>query len=104
MFSEEGVNLDEAVELAKKALEYEPENGAYIDSLGWAYFKKGMLDDALVEIEHAAKAMPDDATIADHLGDIYSAKGLADKARAAWKRSLELDPKQEKVTEKLKGL
>jgi tetratricopeptide (TPR) repeat protein len=104
MFSEEGLNLDEAVELAKKALEYEPENGAYLDSLGWAYFKKGSFDEALVEVERAAVVMPDDATIAEHLGDIYSAKGLIDKARAAWKRSLELDPKQEKVREKLKGL
>jgi tetratricopeptide (TPR) repeat protein len=104
MFSEEGVRLDEAVALAKKALEYEPENGAYLDSLGWAYFKKGMLSEALIEIERAVKAMPDDPTIVDHLGDIYSAKGLPDKARAAWQRSLELDPKQEKVKEKLKGL
>ena len=103
MFSEEGVRLDEAVALAKKALEYEPENGAYLDSLGWAYFKKEMLSEALIEIERAVKAMPDDPTIADHLGDIYSAKGLSDKARAAWQRSLELDPKQEKVREKLRN-
>jgi Tfp pilus assembly protein PilF len=101
MFAEEGVNLDEAAALVRKAVEREPENGAYIDSLGWVYFKKGMFDEALVEIERAAQFEPDDPTIADHLGDIYAAKGLPEKARAAWKRSLELDPGQEKIREKL---
>ncbi len=41
MFAEKGVRLDEAERLIQKALELEPENGYYIDSLGWAYYQQG---------------------------------------------------------------
>ena len=103
MFAESGKNLDEALELAAKAVELQPDNGAFIDSLGWAYFKKGMTAEALVELEKAVKSEPDDPTIRDHLGDVYFKKGLRDKAREEWKRSLEYDPQQKKIEEKLKG-
>ncbi|MCM8791195.1 MAG: tetratricopeptide repeat protein [Candidatus Omnitrophica bacterium] len=102
MFAESGENLDEAVDLVKKALEKDPDNGAYLDSLGWAYFKKGMLDEALRELERAINSEPDDPTITDHLGDVYMKKGLQEKARQMWERSLKLDPKQEKVQQKLR--
>lgn len=101
MFAEEGINLDEAISLIRKALEFDSENGAYIDSLGWAYFKKGLIDKALVELERAVQFVEDDAVIHEHLGDVYYRKGQIDKAGEAWKRSLELDPKQENVKEKL---
>lgn len=67
MYAEEGSNLDEAVALIKKAIELEPDNGAYIDSLGWAYFQKGKFSEALIELEKAVKLEPDDATIKEHL-------------------------------------
>jgi tetratricopeptide (TPR) repeat protein len=67
MFAEDGVNLDEAVGLAKKALESDPDNGAYLDSLGWIYFKKGMYNEALAELEKAVKSDPGDPTIKGHL-------------------------------------
>jgi tetratricopeptide (TPR) repeat protein len=73
MFAEDGVNLDEAVQLIKKALEFEPDNGAYIDSLGWAYFKKGELAPALRELEKAARSEPDDPEVADHLKKVKEA-------------------------------
>ena len=103
MWAEDGENLDEAIELIKKALEIEPDNGAYIDSLGWAFYKKGMVDEALVQIEKAANLLKDDPVVRDHLGDIYSKKGLIEKALKEWERSLEIDPKQEKVREKIKS-
>jgi len=53
MFADEGVKLEEAVTLIRKAVEMEPENGAFIDSLGWAYFKLGRLDEALAELLRA---------------------------------------------------
>ena len=104
MFAEEGKNLDEAVELIQKAVALDPENGAYIDSLGWAYFKQGRVDEALAELERAVVLEPDDAVVRDHLGDVYFEKGLRDKAAAAWRESLKLDPKQETVRQKLKDV
>jgi len=102
IFAEDSVNLDEAVLLIKKALESDPENGAYIDSLGWAYFRKGMLDEALRCLEKAVSLEPDDPVIRDHIGDVYRKKGMIDQAAESWKKSLEIDPQQEQVREKLK--
>ena len=104
MFAEKGENLDESISLIKRALEIDPENGAYVDSLGWAYFKKGLIDKALEEIERAAGLIENDPVIRDHLGDIYYKKGWKDKAEAEWQKSLAIDPAQELIKEKLKSL
>ena len=61
-----GVNLDEAVALIQKAIELDPDNGAYIDSLGWAYYKKGMTSEAFKELEKAIKLEPKDPDIKGH--------------------------------------
>jgi tetratricopeptide (TPR) repeat protein len=69
MYAQRGEHLDEAISLIKKALEFEPENGAYMDSLGWAYFKKGMLKEALFNLEKAQEVMPD-PQIEGHLKEV----------------------------------
>jgi len=104
IFAEDGENLDEAIELINKAIALEPENPAYIDSLGWAYFKKEMTEKAVKELEKAARISERDPVIRAHLGDAYFKKGLFDKAMAQWKKALELDPKQDGVRKKLKIL
>ncbi|MBM3236723.1 tetratricopeptide repeat protein [Candidatus Poribacteria bacterium] len=101
-FVDHGINLQEALQLIQKALDAEPENGAYIDSLGWAYFKLGRVDDALVELEKATKHLPDSAEIRDHLGDVYLKKGFTEKAIDQWKKALELEPNNEKLQMKLR--
>lgn len=103
VYAEEGKNLSEAEALIKRALAHEPNNGAYIDSLGWVYFKMSDVDKAIEHLEKASRALSD-SVIYDHLGDAYFKKGLTDKAKSAWERSLELDPKQEKVREKLEKI
>jgi tetratricopeptide (TPR) repeat protein len=99
-YADKGINLDEAISLIEKALEIEPEVGAYIDSLGWAYYKKGMIDKA-IELLEKAVGYEDDPIIRDHLGDAYYKKGWTDKAAEQWEKSLKKDPGQEKVREKL---
>ncbi|HIE30612.1 TPA: tetratricopeptide repeat protein [Candidatus Poribacteria bacterium] len=101
-FADRGINLPEAVQLIQQALDAEPENGAYIDSLGWAYFKLGRTDDALVELEKAVKYFPNSAEVRDHLGDVYLKKGLTEKAIDQWKKALELEPDNEKLQAKLR--
>ena len=71
MFAEEGRNLDEALKLVEKALEIAPDNGAYIDSLGWAYFKLKEYEQAEFYLKKAVQKLPDDPVINDHLGDLY---------------------------------
>ncbi|MCK4519401.1 MAG: tetratricopeptide repeat protein, partial [Candidatus Omnitrophica bacterium] len=103
MYAEDGINLDEAVEMLKTAVEIEPDNGAYIDSLGWAYFKKGDINKAL-ELVLKASLLLEDPVIYDHLGDIYYKQGLKDKAKEQWQKSLSIDPDEEKVKEKIERL
>ena len=71
----EGQNLDEAVQLIAKALEIEPENGYFIDSLGWAYYQQGRYPEALRELQRAVERAKDDPVIFDHLGDAYAKNG-----------------------------
>lgn len=102
MFAEEGVHLDESVALIKKALELEPDNGAFVDSLGWAYYKLGRLDEALLELQRAVTLVKkEDPTIREHLGDVYFDKGMIQQAVEQWQRSLELDDTNVKLKNKL---
>ena len=101
-FAENGTNLDEAIDLIKKALKKSPRQAGYIDSLGWAYFKQGKLDEALEQLETAIRLMPQSAEIQDHLGDAYMKKGLKNKAIAAWRRAVQLEPNNTAIREKLK--
>lgn len=100
LYAEDGRQLQEAEELIKKAILVEPDNGAYIDSLGWVYFKRNELDQAIEHLEKASFLLPD-PLIYEHLGDAYFKKGAQDKAKASWQRSLELNPAQDKLKEKL---
>jgi tetratricopeptide (TPR) repeat protein len=107
MYADRGINLDESIELVRRALMVEPENGYYIDSLGWAYFKKGLLEEAMQELKRAVGTVPDDPVIVEHLGDIYFDLKMFREAQEAWERSLLLQPENEPVDGKLskvKGL
>ena len=101
-FAEHGTNLDEAVRLIQKALKKSPANGAYLDSLGWAYFKQGKLNDALKQLEKAVIYMPDSVEVQDHLGEVYLKKGLKKEAVAAWQKAIQLSPGNAAILEKLK--
>jgi tetratricopeptide (TPR) repeat protein len=101
MWAEQGINLDEAIVEVKKAMDIEPNNGAYVDSLGWAYYKKGWLNKALQQLELATSLLPKDPIILDHLGDIYFDLKRLDEAAQAWEKSLMIDPKNESVRKKL---
>jgi tetratricopeptide (TPR) repeat protein len=86
--------------MIKKALVLDPDNGAYVDSLGWLYFKKGKFPEALTELNRAV-ALIDDPVIFDHLGDVYLKLNLPQKARQSFESSLKLDPNQDSVKIKL---
>ncbi|MFH1338984.1 MAG: tetratricopeptide repeat protein [Candidatus Omnitrophota bacterium] len=101
LYAEESINLEEAEQLIKKALEYESNNGAYIDSLGWVYFNQGRYQEAVRELERAVQFFPD-SLIYEHLGDAYLKQGNSAKARESWQKSLELGSKEnQRVKEKL---
>ncbi|MCZ6875241.1 MAG: tetratricopeptide repeat protein, partial [bacterium] len=99
-----GVHLDESIGAIQRALEIEPENGYFLDSLGWAYYKNGWYEKALLELKSAVAAVPDDPVIQEHLGDVYMRLRRLRKARQAWEKSLSLKPRNIAVEEKLRKI
>ncbi len=87
-----GEKVKQGLDLIKKAVEAQPQEGAYVDSLGWAYYRLGDYANAVQMLERAASLEAGDAEINDHLGDAYWRVGRRDEARFQWKAVLTLDP------------
>jgi tetratricopeptide (TPR) repeat protein len=89
MNADRGVRLDESLNFIKQALTFEPNNGAYLDSLGWAYFKLGKYDLAEQNLTKAESHMGTDPTVQEHLGDLYQKTGRLKLAAAHWDRAVQ---------------
>ena len=96
-YADRGIKIDQALSLTRRAVAIKPENGYYVDSLGWAFYKSGLLAEALSEIKRAVTLVGDDPVIFEHLGEIYVKQQNLSDAREAWLHSLELDPSNEKL-------
>jgi tetratricopeptide (TPR) repeat protein len=101
MWAEQGVRLDEALAYVRTALEMQPDQAAYIDTLGWIYYRQGRYRAALAELKRAQRMLPQDAVVADHVGDVYQALDDRENALRYWKISLALDATNEKVARKV---
>src|SRR5690606_24131467 len=87
---ERGERFDEALSLIQKAVESDPTNPSYLDSLGWAYFKLGRLNEAEEYLKRAIGFDPTSPTINEHLGDVMEKLGKIELARDHWQRAAEL--------------
>ncbi len=92
MWAEGGVNLDRAAEMLNRAVKQEPRNGAYVDSLGWVYFRQGKLDLAEKYLTDATHLLPRDATVHEHLGDVLAKRGDVHRALDLYRAALTLEP------------
>jgi tetratricopeptide (TPR) repeat protein len=88
MLAERGERLSESVDLIKRALQTEPDNGSYLDSLGWAYYKDGKFDLAVEPLKRAADQLLTNSVVQDHYGDVLFRLGRVDEAIEAWSRAL----------------
>lgn len=88
-------NLDEALEMIRRAVAAEPESGYFVDSLAWALFRMGRYDEALPHMERAVELLPGDPILNDHLGDVYWSVGRYREARFQWRRALSFGPHDE---------
>jgi tetratricopeptide (TPR) repeat protein len=88
MLAERGERLNESVDLLKKALALEPDNGSYLDSLGWAYYKADKLPLALDNLQRAADQLKNNSVIQDHYGDVLFKLSRYDEAIAAWQKAI----------------
>ena len=88
MLADRGVRLQESVGLLERAIEIDPDNGAYLDSLGWAYYKLDRLELAETHLRQASEQMVWNSVIQDHLGDLLFRLGRYDEAIEAWETAL----------------
>ncbi len=103
MWADRGVQLDRAREMLEKAVAREPRNAAYLDSLGWAYFRLGRIEAAEKNLREAARREPTDPTILEHLGDLEMKQGEIEAAIRNWEKALELKSEEpDRVQEKLR--
>ena len=94
MWADRGIRLHEALAYIRKATEMDPYNGAYLDSLGWVYFKLHRLDEAEVNLKRAAR-LTEDPTIFDHLGDLYLELGQLETALQYYERGVRVATDEE---------
>lgn len=102
MWAESGKNLERAHEMLLRAVSQEPNNGAYVDSLGWVYYRMGNLELAEKYLTDAASLLPRDATVHEHLGDVLAQRGDMQRALQSYRTALSLDP-EGKETEKIRS-
>jgi len=89
MNADRGVQLEDSLVQIKLAVSLDPTNGAYLDSLGWVYFKLGKYDLAEENLNKASLRMGSDPTVQDHLGDLFQKTGRLKLAAAHWERAVE---------------
>ncbi len=103
---EKKINLTEALDMVKKAVELRPNDGYITDSLGWAYYQLGDYEQALVHCERAVELLPADPIIAEHLGDVYWRVGRTLEAKFQWQHAKDNKPEPEdlkRIEDKLKN-
>jgi Flp pilus assembly protein TadD len=98
------MNLEESVRLIERALQLDPDNGAYLDSLGWAYYRLGRLQEARAQLERAKQLTGDDPEVLEHLGDVYKDLSLLDLAREHYLKALRADTTSARLRGKLDAL
>lgn len=89
MLADNNLHLEESLAMIKKAVATDPQNGAYLDSLGWVYFKLGKYEEAEDNLRKAVDRSPNDPTVQDHLAELYSRTNRLKLAATHWERALE---------------
>lgn len=101
MWAERGEKLEMCLTLIQKALAAEPDNAAFLDTLGWVYYMQGCYQEALDQLKRASELMGDDPVVWEHLGDTYLRLGDLQAAVKQWKKGLQIQPDQEQLIQRL---
>ena len=104
LYIDREIDLEEGLRLIRKALSIAPENPSMVDSLGWAYYKKGMFDEALEQLERAIKLGGEGAEFHEHLAKVLEKKQMHEEAIKAWEKVLEIDPQHREAQRNLTRL
>jgi len=102
MWAEQSSHLDEAEDAIKRALQLDPDNGAYLDSMAWVQYRQGKYDQALENLKRAIENLPrEDAVVFEHLGDVYSKLNRVSQALESWQKANILDPSNKNLAAKI---
>jgi tetratricopeptide (TPR) repeat protein len=102
MWAEQNSHLDEAEDAIKRALQLDPENGAYLDSMAWVEYRQGKYDQALENLKRAIENLPrEDAVVFEHLGDVYLKLNRVSQALESWQKAKTLDPSNKDLAAKI---
>ena len=101
---DQGLNLDEAFKMLRRAVELKPNDGYIVDSLGWAHYKLGHYREALDQMEKAVALKPADPTINDHLGDVYWRVNRKNEAHFQWNHARDMSPDEDDLPAILKKI
>ena len=103
---DQGINLEEGLDMIRKAVKLQPEAGFIVDSLGWAYYRLKRYDEAVIELEKAIakRSMAWDPVVNDHLGDAYWQTGRKTEAHFQWQHALDAKPDEGEKVKILKKL
>lgn len=99
--AERNIRLPDALEMSQKAIELEPDNAAYLDTIGWIYFKLKEYKNAENFILKSLDLRPNSAVVLDHLGDVYYNLNDINLAKVFWKKSIEIQPDNKSVLDKI---
>jgi len=104
MWAEQNSHLDEAEDAIKRALQLDPDNGAYLDSMAWVQYRQGKYDQALENLKRAIENLPrEDAVVFEHLGDVYLKLNRVSQALESWQKAKTLDPSNKDLAAKIDG-
>ena len=101
---DQGINLDEAFKMLRRAVELKPNDGYIVDSLGWAHFKLGQFPEAAQTLERAISLKPADPVLNDHLGDAYWRVNRRTEAHFQWNHARDMGPEPEDLPAILKKI
>ncbi|MCK5739772.1 tetratricopeptide repeat protein, partial [bacterium] len=99
--STRSIRLNQALDMVSRAVQLEPENGAYLDTIGWVYYQLGEFEKALQYIQEALFHQGESAEVYDHLGCVYQELDELERAHLCFQKAIALEPTRDGLREKL---
>lgn len=102
MWAEHDMHLEEAEDMIGRALQFDPNNGAFLDTLGWIHYRQGKFEEALAELLRASQNLTrPDPIVFEHIGDAYSKLNRISQALDFWQKAMALSPENKLLAEKI---